>query len=136
MHDIAIPLDSRFWLVGAPSFVAFDNSNRLCFVTGAPLEATLATADEQLTPGMRSFVSPSGIRVVTDATDFTVKVTTSDFPGGVRTQGAALSPSTVTGIVPCRRSGLLFAAEVTIPAGTAWEHAVGIEYGAIPEGRR
>jgi hypothetical protein len=136
LHDIAIPLDSRFWLGGAPSFVAFDNSNRLCFFTGAPREATLATADEQLTPGMRSFVSPGGIRVVTDAPDFTVKVTTSDFPGGERAQGAALSPSTVTGLVPCRRSGLLFAAEVTIPAGTAWKHAVGIEYGAIPEGRR
>ena len=88
LDDILIPLDSRFWLGGAPTFVAFDTSNRLCFFTGAPRRATLTTADEQLTAGMRSFVSPRGIRVVTDASDFTVKVTTSDFPGGTRTQGA------------------------------------------------
>ena len=85
---------------------------------------------------MRAFVGPRGLRVLTDAPDFTVKVTTSDFPGGARTQGAALSPSAVTGLVPCRRAGLLFGAELTIPAGTDWNHAIGIDYGAIPEGKR
>jgi hypothetical protein len=136
LADISIPLDSRFWLGGAPTFAAFTTDNRLAFFAGSPRAATIATADEQPIDGMRAFVGPRGLRVLTDALDFSVKVTTSDFPGGVRTQGGALSPSTVTGLVPCRRAGLLFGAELTIPAGTDWSHAIGIDFGAVPEGKR
>jgi len=130
------PLDSRFWLGGAPTFAAFDTSNRLAFFAGTPQQATIRTADEQPTPGMRSFASPKGIRLLADTNTATIKVTTSDFPGGTRTQGSAISPSSVTGLFPCRRSGLLFASEVTIPAGTNWNHAIGVDYGAQPEGHR
>jgi hypothetical protein len=136
LDDIGTPLDSRRWLGGAPTFGAFNTDNELCFFAGSAKEAVIQTADEQPTPGMRSFVSPEGIRVLTDAGTYTLKVTTSNFPGGTRTQGSSLTPSTVTGLVPCRRAGLLFSSELTIPAGTAWKHAVGIEYGAIPEGKR
>lgn len=136
LDDILTPLDSRFWLGGAPTFAAFDTSNRLCFFAGTPRAATIRTADEQPIAGSRAFVSPKGIRVLTDASTYTLKVTTSDFPGGTRTQGVALSPSTVTGMTPCRRSGLLFSSELTIPAGTVWNHALGVNYGAIPEGQR
>jgi hypothetical protein len=136
LDDIEIPLDSRFWLGGAPTFAGFTTDNELAFYAGSAKEAVIQTADEQPTPGMRSFVSPSGIRVLTDAGTYTLKVTTSDFPGGTRTQGSSLTPSTVTGLTPCRRAGLLFSSELTIPAGTDWNHALGIEYGAIPEGRR
>ena len=115
--------------------MAFDTSNRLCFFTGAPRRATLTTADEQLTAGTSILRQPARNRVVTDASDFTVKVTTSTLPAEPDARRRA-APSAVTGLVPCRRSGLLFAAEVTIPAGTDWKHAIGIDYGAIPEGRR
>lgn len=136
LDDITIPLDSRFWVGGAPTFAAFTSDNTLALFAGLPLEATLTTADEQPTPGMRSFVSPKGIRLLADTNTATIKVTTSDFPGGTRTQGSAISPSSVTGMFPCRRSGLLFASEVTIPAGTVWKHAIGLDYGAKPEGSR
>jgi hypothetical protein len=136
LDDITIPLDSRFWLGGAPTFAAFTTDNELAFFAGGAKEATLTTADEQLTPGMRSFVSPRGIRLLADTNAATIRVTTSDFPGGTRTQGSAISPSSVTGLFPCRRSGLLFASEVVIPAGTNWNHALGLDYGAKPEGMR
>lgn len=136
LDDILIPLDSRFWLGGAPTFAAFTTDNRLAFFAGTPQEATIRTADEQPTPGMRSFVSPEGIRLLSDTNAATIKITTSDFPGGTRTQGAAISPSSVTGRFPCRRSGMLFSSELTIPAGTIWNHALGIDYAAKPEGKR
>lgn len=136
LDDILIPLDSRFWLGGAPIFAAFTTSNTLALFAGTNKQATLSTGDEQPTPGMRSFVSPKGIRLLADTNDATIRVTTSDYPGGTRTQGNILSPSSVTGLFPCRRSGLLFGSEVTIPAGTVWNHAIGLDYGAKPEGSR
>ena len=88
-----------------------------------------ATADEQLIDGHARLRRPARPPGADRCAAFTVKVTTSDFPGGARTQGArAQSPSGVTGLVPCRRAGLLFGAELTIPAGTDWNHAIGIDY--------
>lgn len=136
LSDITIPLDSRYWLGGTPLFGAFTTDNRLAFFSGNPREATIETYDEQPIPGSRAFVSPKGIEVLTDASTFSLEVATSDFAGQTRTWGSSLSPSTVTGRVPCRRSGLLFRSRLTIPEDTTWNHALGLTYNAIPEGQR
>lgn len=136
LSAITIPLDSRYWLGGTPMFGAFTADNRLAFFSGNPREATIETFDEQLVPGSRAFVSPKGVEVLTDASTYSLEIATSDFPGQGRTWGAALSPSTVTGRVPARRSGLLFRARLTIPADTAWNHALGVNFNPIAEGQR
>lgn len=129
-----IPWDSALLSGGALRFAAFTTDNKLGFFTGLPRAATLTTADVQLNAGMRSFLQEA--RVVTDAPSYTLKAVTSDKHGGTRTEGTAVTASSVTGICHFRSSALLHAFKLEIPAGTDWNHVVGVEPVAIPEGRR
>lgn len=129
-----IPWDSALFSGGALRFAAFTTDNKLGFFTGLPRAATLTTADVQLNAGMRSFLQEA--RVVTDAPSYTLKAVKSDKHGGTRTEGAAVTPATSTGICHFRSSALLHAFKLEIPAGTDWNHVVGVEPVAIPEGRR
>jgi hypothetical protein len=129
-----VPWDSALLSGGALRFAAFDTNNRLGFFTGLPRAARLVTADVELNPGARSFLQQA--RVYTDSPTFTLRVVTSDRHGGPRTTGSAVSPYGTTGVCHFRSSGLLHAFQMDIPAGTDWNHVMGLEAVARREGQR
>lgn len=131
--DADIPWDSALLTGGALRFAAFDTSNRLGFFTGAPRAASIDTADIQLTPGRRSWLAEA--RVVTDSPTFTLRAITSDYHGGTRTVGNAVTPFSRTGICHFRSSALMHALRMEIPASVDWKHASGIDGLVVaPEG--
>lgn len=129
-----IPWDSALLSGGALRFAAFTTDNKLGFFTGLPRAATLTTADVELNGGSRSFLQQA--RVYTDCSAFTLKAITSDKHGGTRTTGSAVAPYGATGLCHFRSSALLHAFQMDIPAGTDWNHVMGIEPVARREGAR
>jgi hypothetical protein len=133
--DMAIePFDSRLFTGGSPTMAVFDSSDRLCYLTGPSRAATLDTADIELNPGLRSFLQKA--QVYTNSPTFTLRAITSDFHGGARTIGSAVSPFASTALVPFRSSAKIHAFRMEIPEGTDWKNAIGIEPTAVIEGQR
>ena len=133
--DASEPFDSRLFTGGSPTMAVFDTSHRLCYLTGGARAATLQTPDMQLNSGGRAFLREA--RVIGDAgVDFTLKAITADYHGGTRTTGSAVTPYSTTAICHFRSSALTHAFLMEIPAGAAWNHVIGVEPIAIPEGDR
>ena len=130
----SVSFDSRLFTGGTPVMAVFDTSNRLCSLTGTPRAATLDTADVELTPGRRSFLQE--VTVVTDCPTYTLKAITSDFAGGTRTVGSAVTPFSTTGISHFRSSAKYHAFRMEVAAGINWKHIVGLEPKLRQEGRR
>jgi hypothetical protein len=127
MDEIPVPFDSVLWTGGIRTLAVFDDEFRMCFFAGTSMAATLETADAQLVPGRRSFVSEA--RVVGDVPPrYTLRTITSDWHGGTRTEGATKTPNTYTGIVPFRSEALLHAFRVEIPEGDVWHHVSGVDF--------
>ncbi len=134
IDDIDVPFDSRIFKGGSPAFAAFTTDHKLAYFTGAPLAATLKTAEIELSKGTRSFVN--GARAEVDTIDFTAKVGQSDYHGGTITNDTAVAPSPRSGKIPFRSSGRLHQFTVNIPAGTAWTSIKGISPDFVAEGEQ
>jgi hypothetical protein len=133
--DLAVePFDSRLFTGGTPTMAVFDSSNRLCYLTGTPRAATLDTADIEINPGLRSFLQKA--QVYTNCPNFTLRTITSNYHGGTRTVGSAISPFPSTALVPFRSSAKIFAWRMEIPDGADWDHVIGLEPTAVVEGQR
>lgn len=122
---VPYPLGSRVWVGGAPFLSAFDSAYKMAFFNGPNLEARVQTAQFQPIPGRRFYCN--GFRVLGDAETVTGKISTAE-----RTQDAEAWKASGTlnaqGLIPQRGSGKYLRAEVTIPAGTEWDHLHGIEF--------
>lgn len=123
-NDADLPWDSTLLSGGALRFAAFTTDNRLGFFTGLPRMATLDTSDAYLNPGGRTLVDE--VEVVTDCPDFTLKAITSDKHGGARTVGPAKTPVSSTGFLYMRSDSRIHAFRMEIPAGTDWDHVMGV----------
>jgi hypothetical protein len=130
--DASEPFDSRLFTGGAPTMAVFDTSHRLCYLTGGALAATLQTPDTELNPGSRSFVDE--VRVIGDVgTSYTLKAITSDYHGGTRTTGSAVTPNSTTGISYMRSESRIHAFKLEMAAGADWNHVVALD---LPRPRR
>ena len=134
IDDVSEPFDSGLFTGGLPRFAAFGADNRLGFFTGTPREAVLETYDDEPFPGMRGFLQEA--RFYTDATTFTAQVGTFDYHGGAVTWSDEVTPYSSTKVCHFRNSGRLFRYRQNIPAGTSWNHAIGVEPKVRQEGRR
>lgn len=134
IDDANLPFDSRLFTGGTPTMAVFDTSNRLCYLSGTARAATLDTPDTELNPGMRSFLQAA--RVYTDAPTFTIRPITSDYHGGARTVGSAVTPYASTATVNFRTPARIHGFRMEIPAGTAWNQVIGLEATAKVEGQR
>jgi hypothetical protein len=126
IDEVTPAYDSGQFTGGLPRFAAFDSSTRLGFFTGTARAATLDTSDVETNPGWRTLVDK--VRLYGDCTDFTMKAITSNVHGGTRTVGAAKSPETRSGLCHMRSDARIHAIRVEIPAGTTWEHIIGVEF--------
>lgn len=133
LDALPFSLDSRAYAGGKILLAAFDPSHRLGYFTGDNLAATVDTAEAELTPGARAFVS--AIRPIVDSAAITVQIAGRERQADAVSFGAA-SGLNVQGICPVRSSAHFHRARVSIAAGSAWSHAQGIEVDAVPAGRR
>lgn len=129
MDEIDLPFDSALFTGGIRTLTVFDDQNRMCYFSGTAMAATFETTETQLTPGRRSFVG--GARVITDAPNCTLRVTTAATYGGTRTVGPARTVHPQTGIVGFRSEAMFHAFRAEIPAGEVWSHMSGVDF---PEG--
>jgi hypothetical protein len=134
IDEVSEPFDSSLFNGGLPRFAAFNTSNELGFFTGNARAAVLETADQEFYPGARAFLQEA--RVYTDATNFTLQVGTSDYHGGDVTWSAEVTPYTSTKTCHFRHSGRLHRFRQNIPAGTNWNHSIGLEAKTRQEGQR
>jgi hypothetical protein len=134
IDDVSEPYDSRLFAGGRPTLAAFDSNNKLGTFTGSNAAVTLETADVQLVRGKRAFLK--GARLLGDCSAFTLKVGTSEYPGGTVTWSSASSPHATTGICPFRSAGLFHRFRLEIPAGTTFTVVSGIETFEQDEGER
>jgi hypothetical protein len=107
----------------APEIAQFDNSHKLAFFGGAPIEAIMDTAEEG-TDGQRLRVQ--GIRPITDAATFFASCSRRETVQASASYVTESAP-TRTGICPLNVSTRYSRGRVRIPAGTNWTFAAGIE---------
>jgi hypothetical protein len=134
IDDVSEPFDSGLFTGGLPRFAAFNASNELGFFTGSARAAVLETADDEPYPGFRGHLQEG--RFYTDATDFTAQVGTSDYHGGTVTWSDEITPYSTTKTCHFRKAGRLFRYRMNIPAGSTWNHAIGLAAKVRQEGQR
>ena len=124
LETVPYPLDSRVWLGGRPVYAVIDTDNKLAFLEGDNLEATLEIGERAFIPGARARIG--GVRPLVDSTGAVIRVRTRQRPGGTATWGSEVSQQN-SGLCPVNRGGRFHRFRVRIPAAEAWTHAQGIE---------
>lgn len=133
LESQTLSFDSRTYEGGRPTLAAINTSKNLAFLEGSALAATIETMEYHPAPGGRGVVTAA--YPLTDASDASVRIGTRErYADAVTYSG----PDTIdsTGRSNMRRSGKLVRAEVSIPAGSSWTHAIGVDLTIRPGGRR
>lgn len=110
---------------GLLRFAPLDSNGQLNYLVGDPAEATFGTNEVMFNGVDRAFIN--GLRLITNASTYSVIVTTRDILGGPTRARAAATPSALTGFVPVGAEGLSHKLDFTITAGTPWNTASGID---------
>ena len=84
----------------------------------------MVTAEGQVSPDGRAQVQ--GVAPLIDTTSATVAMGTRERQGDTVVYGQSVAQRT-TGICPVRSTGRFHRAKVTVPLGTAWTYAQGVE---------
>jgi hypothetical protein len=125
-------LDAPEYQGSKPSVGAMDADGKLAFLSGPSLEAVLTTSEYQLTESQRS--------MVTEASPIADAVGTLRIGQRERLQDSVTYKPSVSlnaqGKFTTRSSARLHQFELTIPAGSSWDHAQGVDVKAVPDGDR
>lgn len=132
LDTLPFSLDSRAWTGGKPVLSGFSTSHKLSLLTGANLQATIETGEFE---NNGSFIYVSGVRPIVDGGTPTVSIGTRNTPQGSVAYTTASSPGD-DGICPQHISARYARAQIIIPSGSAWSHAVGVQPYVRQEGGR
>ncbi len=127
IDGLTFPLDSRFWTgSGRLLLSGFDTTNKQGFFSGSSLEAMVETGDNQLTPGRRTLFR--GLRPMVEGTMVTPSLTvgTRNHLQEPVTYGNPIAANAY-GFCNARANARYHRARITIPAGTAWQFARGVD---------
>ena len=133
METLPFSLDSPFWSGGNVILGIFGSDARLSNLTGPFLEALLETADAQLNPSGRTYIS--GITPVIDAPAVFVKIGFRERIGD-NIQFTKEEGLESTGQVPLIASGRYLRARIRIPSATNWFLAQGVDPVIYADGGR
>jgi len=130
---ITVSLDSTIFMGGLRSIGVFDTDHKLGSFGGDNLKAEIGTSEQELYPQKRSLVTH--VRPIVDTAS---AIGTLSFRNRVAdtvsTTGAASMHA--TGTLPFHKSARYFKFNLSIPAGTTWSDAQGVDIEAIKEGYR
>ena len=127
VDGLPYPMDSRFWAgSGRLLLSGFDTSHQYGFFSGTNLAATLQTGDTQLNPGGRALFR--GLRPMVEGTSVVpaLSVGVRDHLWEPSTYVTA-QPMNTYGICNARVQGRYHSAVITIPAGSQWTFARGVD---------
>jgi hypothetical protein len=132
LDSINIALDTDFWSGGQKFLGAINNDFEAAIFAGSANIAEIETSEFEPSPGARSSIT--GVRPIIDATaNLTIK--TRDRLADTIVESSSVSMNT-TGVNPVRQSGRYFRANVKVPSGTLFTHAIGIDYTGVKAGLR
>jgi hypothetical protein len=125
LDALPFSLDSRAYTGNSLILGGWTANHRLAYPTGATLEAVMETGEVSgLQPHTRAYVN--GARPHVDGGAPTVAVGSRETPGGTVSWSTATTVGR-NGIAPTRVSARYVRYRVTVPAGSSWQHAIGIE---------
>jgi len=124
-------LDSRIWVGGVPSLAMFDSTHSLNLFSGPNLAPTVETTESQIFPGRRAFINNT--RALCDGGSPSISVGHRDILQNSVTYEATV-PSNIIGDCPQRSTGRYTRFQLTLPAGSTFNHLQGIDVIAKPEG--
>lgn len=130
--DQIIPsLDSRVWTGGSLILTGFDTNHTLSYFNGPNLAPVLDTSEIEPYPGTITFVQNT--RPLVDGGTPSVALAARNILNSTEPFGTAI-PINSFGTAPQTINGRYVKAEVTLPAGSTWQHFQGVELEAIPNG--
>jgi len=130
VDGLNIQLDSRFFK-GGQYFFGGAFGDKIFTFTGAPLAATIETAEAPLSTGKHSLITR--VYPYYEGGDVTMAIATRNTQGDVASFGDATSPN-ASGFSPFRAQGRYHRARMNISGG--WNKALGIDIEAREIGRR
>lgn len=125
-------LDGPEFLGGVTTFGAVSRDNSMQFFSGVSMEATIDTAEQEPSPGLRSSVI-SARPVVDGAPQCFVTALTRESQGDVLAASAEVGLNLI-GSANVRAQGRYHRLRVRVPGGFA--HAIGVDPVFVSEGRR
>ena len=121
---MAVSFDSPAFQGGNQSLGGFTSAHKLGFFDGSTLQAEMVTAEGQLNERGRMQVHE--VTPLIDTSAATVSMGVRETQSGTVAFGSASSQRS-TGICPVRSTGRFHRAKVTVPAGTTWTYAQGVD---------
>jgi hypothetical protein len=118
-------LDSSIYQGGQQKLAGFNANDELVFFSGPPMAARLQTPLFEPIPGKRAYIN--GFRPVMDAVNVSGRVAMTERPMTPENFVGAQAVN-FKGQIPQRTSGRYMRAEVNIPAGEPWLHALGTDF--------
>lgn len=123
--------DSSQWTGGSSYLAGFTTGHQLAGFSGSTLAATMETSDQEPIPGMRSLVT--NIRPLCDTSSAMATVRSRErFADTMADTNTSSMQS--NGDIPLLASGRFHRASITIPAGTVWTYATGLDMDAQEDG--
>lgn len=126
LDDLTFSLDSRAWTGGRLVLSAFDTDHKLNYFSGANLEAVIDTTEAEPVPGHVSQITEVWPLVQGTSVSPTITPITRGRQNDAVSIGAE-SAQNDTGFCPVRCNARYHRYRVTIPAGSEWAHAIGVD---------
>lgn len=134
LETLPFSLDSRAWTGGRLNLAAFDSTHSLALFSGETLAAAMDTAEAQLNAKGSTHVSRAWPLV--DSAEAQMSLGRRDRLADTVTWTPPVAITSTTGSCPLRSTGRYHRARVSIPAGSLWANAQGVDFEARGAGRR
>jgi hypothetical protein len=131
LDSLPFSLDSPVWKGGVGLLAIFGSDNKLSYLIGSPMAATVETADGQ--SETRTMINATRPHVDTAAVTVSISARERDANQIVYNAAGAMED---TGLCPAYASGNLIRAKIEIPEGSTWSLLKGIQALTRPMGRR
>lgn len=134
VDDLDIPVDSETWGEGVSALAAINSDRKLAYFAGDNAEAVIITQEIGDTAGGVTFVNE--VRPIVDATDATVAIGARAILGNAVAYTGEHGRSTADGACKIRSRAAFMRHRLTIPEGSTWTFAQGVDVRTQPAGRR
>ena len=131
---ISPSLDARVWKGGALEFAVYDSDNKKGAFGGTALDATIETAEFELSEGTRSHLT--GVRPLVDGLDVStsVQIGTRNLQSNEEFFTDPVSPESTTGIAHFRSDNRYH--RIRVNTSGDFTHALGVDVFGQPSGKR
>lgn len=135
LDTLPFSLDSRIWTGGSIILAGFDANHKMGYFNGSYLAPTVETSEIEPGKDMRSRAFINSARPIVDGGTPSVAIGYRNRMIDTYTYGAPQAVNAV-GECPQRVDGRYVRGEITLPAGSSFNHISGIDLSMRPSGKR